>query len=141
MQQILERKDVVARKPHRCDWCNCAIEKGELYDWSKHVFDGDFYEWHSHLSCSRVASAIWDYVDPDEGMTEDEFWEGCRDISQSFVCPSCREWDKETQECNKDESFCIDKLDEFFKTHELYIDRREGWCRVWKSREKKAHDR
>lgn len=139
MYTLFEQKEVVARKPHGCDWCCGLIEKGEKYEWSKYIFDGDFNEWHSHLSCSRIASAIWDYVDPgwDEGMSQDEYMEGCQDICQHFICPGCPEWDKEYQECNKDESYCLDKLDNLFRTHDLYLTRREGIGRVWELRERK----
>lgn len=127
-----------ARKPHKCDWCGRNIEKGEQYEYQKFVFDGDIYDWKTHLACSRVASAIWDYVDPDEGMTAEEFMEGCQEVCQRFICPDCQKWNKEYEECDYDESYCIDKMDKFFQTHELYEDRsiRAYGYNVWKCREK-----
>ena len=76
---IIEQKSKVARKSHHCDYCGEIIEKGETYDYQKNIFDGIFYEWHIHLACSRVASAIWDYCDPDEGLSDQEFQDGCQD--------------------------------------------------------------
>ena len=127
-----------ARKPHKCDWCGQVIEKGEQYEYQKFVYDGQMYDWKAHLACSRVASAIWDYVDPDEGMTDDEFADGCREVCQRFICPDCQKWDKEYEECEDDESYCIDKMDEFFQTHELYEDMsmRTYRYKMWKCREK-----
>ena len=135
MYQNLTHKDVVARKEHRCDWCGETIKKGEKYHYETFVFEGKVYDWHSHLSCSRVVSAIWDYVDPDYGMSEDDFQQGCADVCRDFICPDCSEWNKEYEECEKDESYCIDKMDEFFKTHELYPTRKDYW-RIWRVREK-----
>lgn len=136
MYQELARKEVVARKPHRCGWCHGVIQKGEKYDWSKYIFDGDFHEWRSHLSCMRVAMAIWDYVDPDEGMSDDEFMYGCQDVCGTFVCPDCEDFDKEYGDCKLDETYCIDKLDAFLQTHELYRDGRYGFTHIWKCRER-----
>ena len=130
----LESKERKARKPHKCDYCDQTIEKGEVYDWSKHVYDGDLYEWKSHKKCSLIVSEIWDYVDPDEGMSENDFSEGCQEICQRFVCPDCPEWNKEYEECEKDETYCIDRLADFFRTNELYRAGRDRWNEVWKCR-------
>lgn len=131
----IRHKDVVAKKRHTCDWCNRAIEKGETYHYEVFKYDGEFCEWHSHLACSRVVSAIWDYVDPDEGMDSDQFDEGCADVCREFICPDCEHFSKEYGECEKDESYCIDRMDEFFKTQELYATK-DGYYRVWRCREK-----
>lgn len=127
-----------SRKPHKCDWCGAVIEKGEQYEYQKFVFDGKMFDWKAHLACSRVASAIWDYVEQDEGMSSDEFMDGCQEVCQRFICPDCPKWNKEYEECEDDESYCIDKMDEFFKTHELYEDRSMRTYRyeMWKCREK-----
>lgn len=120
----IKHKDVVARKQHTCDWCNGTIEKGETYHYQAFKFDGEFCEWHSHLACSRVASAIWDYVDPYDGMDEDQFDEGCADVCREFICHDCKNWNEEFEDCEMDIPYCIDKMDEFFKTHELYETRK-----------------
>ena len=127
-----------ARKPHKCDWCGKSIGKGEQYEYQKYVYDGEMYDWKAHLSCSRIATAIWDYVDPDEGMSSDEFMDGCQEVCQRFICPDCPKWNKEYEECEDDESYCIDKMDTFFQTHELYEDRsmRTYRYKMWKCREK-----
>ena len=127
-----------ARKPHKCDWCRKVIEKGEQYEYHKFVDGGKMYDWKAHLACSRVVSEIWDYVDPDEGMNDEEFMEGCQEVCQRFICPDCQKWNKEYEQCDDDESYCIDKMDEFFQTHELYEDKsmRTYGYKAWKCREK-----
>lgn len=136
MSETLDRKIRKARKPHQCDYCGQTIEKGEEYDWSKNIYDGTIFEWHCHSSCDRIASAIWDYVDPDDGMSDQDFQDGCREVCQRFVCPDCPNYNKEYEDCEKTETYCIDKLDTFLQTHELYRAERTILGEVWKCREK-----
>ena len=136
MNELIERKNVKARKQYTCDYCGEIIEKGEEYSYQKNIFDGTFYEWHTHLVCSRVASVIWDYVDPDDGMSDQEFQDGCEEICRRFICPDCPNWNDEFCDCELDESYCIDRMDEFFKTHELYKAGRKAYYEIWKCREK-----
>ena len=135
--ELLESRTRTARKNHRCDYCGVIIKKGEKYSYQKSIDGGIFYEWHAHLACSRVASGIWDYCDPDDGMSNQDFEDGCREVCQRFVCPDCPKWDKEYGECNDDETYCIDRMDKFFETYELYQADREACYRVWKCREKR----
>jgi len=64
------------------------------------------------------------------------FDEGCAEVCREFICPDCENWNDEFHDCEMDESYCIDRMDEFFKTHELYPEKRDGWYRIWKCREK-----
>ncbi len=146
MSEQLAQKIRIARKDHGCDYCGCLIRKGEEYKWSKNIWEGRIFEWHNHLACGRVASAIWDYCDPDDGMDEDQFQDGCAEVCRRFICPDCPEWDKEYDDCMKDEPYCIDKMDEsycinkmdrFFETHELYKAGRKAYYDIWKCREKR----
>lgn len=122
-----------ARKPHRCDYCGETIEKGERYQIATLKFDGELYNWRNHERCGRIAAEIWDFIDPDEGMSEDDFCEGCQEICRTFICPwHCTEFDREAGECRKDESFCTKKMDEYFKTHDLIRDRESGNLFTWK---------
>ena len=141
MTETIEVKIRKARKQHICDYCEKPIEKGTLYEWSKNIFDGEFFEWRSHLACAHIASAIWDYVEPDEGMHSDEFHDGCQEVCQSFICPDCPKWDAEEYEgCTDDKSYCLDKMEQFFGTHELYIAKRDGYAHIWKVRKKDGTD-
>ena len=136
MNELLARKDRKARKDHRCDLCGKIIHKGETYVLSKNICDGTIYEWHEHKNCSEVCGAIWDYVDPDEGMDDQEFQDGSQEVCQRFICPDCSKYDNEAGECEDDLTYCIDKMTEFFKTHRLYRDGRDKYGReIWKVRE------
>lgn len=135
MNTTLSIKARKARKPYKCDYCCEVIEKGEVYDDATYVYDNKIYNWRTHQRCSRVASAIWDYVDPDEGMSDQEFMDGCQDICRNFICPDCPEWNKEYDDCDKDLSYCIDRMDDFFKGHMLYKAGRINWTEVWKCKE------
>ena len=44
MSELLERKQRKARKDHRCDLCGGIIKKGDIYDWSKCVYDGTIFD-------------------------------------------------------------------------------------------------
>lgn len=66
----------------------------------------------------------------------DEDKDGCAEVCERFICPDCPEWNKEYDECENDESFCIDRMDEFFKTHELYKAGRRNYYVIWKCRKK-----
>lgn len=141
MIEIIKRKEKKARKPHKCCYCGEIIKRGETYDWSKQICDGQFYEWSCHLSCSRVASSIWDYVEPDDGMSDHDFMDGCQEVCRTFICPDCQHYDKEYKDCDKDEAFCIDEMDEFFKTNVLYCAGRKGYAHIWKCRKKERSKR
>lgn len=136
MTSELEHKTRLARKEYTCDYCGGKIDKGERYDYYKGVNDGEIFVWRSHLSCQSVADSIWDYCDLDEGMSEDDFQAGCGEVCPAFICPDCSKWDKEYEHCSEDKVFCIDKMQEFFRTHELYEEKRKGYYRLWKCRER-----
>lgn len=136
MSDQLARKIRTARKPYTCDYCGQQIAKGEEYEWSKHIYDGIIFVWRNHLACGCVASAIWDYCDPDDGMDEDQFQDGCCEVCRRFICPDCPNWNEEFLDCEMDESYCIDRMDEFFQGHELYKAGREAYYEIWKVRER-----
>lgn len=77
--------------------------------------------------------AYW--ADTDEGLGSDGFYEYGGEVCRQFVCPDCPKWNKEYEDCDDDDSLCIDRMDEFFKTHELYCTR-EGYYEVWRARKK-----
>lgn len=132
--ETLEEKVRKANKQHTCDYCGGIIEKGEIYDWSKHKQDGRLYEWKSHKKCSFLCSVLWDLVDPDEGMTSDDFCYTLHDFCENFICPDCKKYDKDSYECEDDNIFCVDKAYDFLQTHELYRDKRTFYGEIWKCR-------
>lgn len=134
--ETLDRRERKARKEHRCDWCCEKILKGEVYDWSKHIYDGYLYEWKTHKKCSYISSELWTYIDPDEGMTGEDFYEGCRNFCETFICPDCHHFDKNDYYCDKDERFCVDKIYDFLQTHELYRKKTDTLFEVWAVRER-----
>ena len=122
MIDTLEQKERKAKKQHRCDYCCGIIEIGELYNWSKHVFDGEIYVWKSHKKCQSIVDKLKGFYISDDGITEDDFQDWCKDFCYSFVCPACSKWNKEYQECDDGESFCTDKIYDFLMDNELYED-------------------
>lgn len=115
MPDILASKERAAKKKHICSYCGGVIKAGEAYEWSKLVYDGMLYEWKAHKECSFISSEIWQYADPDEGMTSEDFMDAASDICRTFVCPDCCETSKEEESCY----VCLHKLYEFFQNYEL----------------------
>jgi hypothetical protein len=125
-----------ARRQHRCNWCGGTIERGEVYEHEKHIHDGKISEWKSHRACSHVASAIWEFVDPyDDEMSSGGFKEGCSEVCQTFICPGCPNHNGDSGGCKEGKSFCIDRMDDFFKTHELYRIKDGRSIGFWQCRE------
>ena len=117
MPNIIQQKDRKARKEHICSLCRGTIQKGEIYQYSVLEFCGEIYDWKEHKKCQYIASELWEYADPDDGMTDDDFIEVCHDFCLSFICPECPHYKE--HECEEDEIFCLDKVYNLLQTHEL----------------------
>ena len=134
MVETLKECERKARKRHVCSYCGAYIEPGEKYDYATLAYDGDIYDWKSHKECSFVSGEIWHYVDPDDGMTEDDFRYAVQELCVCFVCPECEKWDKEADECADGCSYCIHKLYETLQKNELYLAREENHWPYWSLR-------
>ena len=121
---MIKHSIVTARKPHVCDYCGCEIHKGERHEVQTNVRDGRLYRWRAHLHCQTLCSEIWDYVDPDEGMTGDEFCDAVRQLMSTFYCPfHCDEYDRDTQDCDRDfdADVCVKRFAKFMESRTLTL--------------------
>ena len=126
MTELISTKIRKARKPHTCDYCGEVINPGETYTHTVLKYE-DIYTWNSHRKCEVIASEIYDMVDPDIGMTGEEFQEACAELCRLFICPDCDQLE-EDEECKKENLFCTDKLLALMKTHDLKRERdKYGW--------------
>lgn len=138
MPDIISECDRKARKPHTCSYCGQIINPGEIYHHAVLKYD-DIYQWNSHKKCDFVSGALWAYIDPDEGMTEDDFQEGCSNFCREFICPNCATWDDESGECRNDLNFCVDKIYDFLQTHDFKrVKDKHGWTYTFKCFPKEA---
>lgn len=64
----------IARKEHRCMFCNGTIQKGEKYERQTNIFDGRIYDWICHIVCSDLAGKLNMMEWTDEGIDEDLFF-------------------------------------------------------------------
>lgn len=115
MVSLLASKDRVARKQHTCFYCGKTIEKGETYAWSKTAYDGEINEWKLHKKCDFIANKLWNYIDPDqEGMSAEDFREGCVAFYTKFICPEASDISGE-----KERSCHINEIYDFLQENEL----------------------
>jgi len=131
MQEEIKREWRTARKTHQCNYCLEPILPGERYELYVGKYDGELFEWKSHEICTDIAHEIWDYVDPWDGMGEEEFREGCRDVCGKFICPDCEEYNWEEEGCDNAKGYCKEKLAELFRTKELYRYKRDEYGDSW----------
>ena len=135
MPELLRSEIRTARKPHTCSLCCEEIKPGEQYRYDTYKFDGDVNDLKTHMECDAVSTFLWDYVDPWEGMTSDDFLYACADVCRTFVCPDCEHFDPEHAEdgdyCQKNDSYCIHKLYELSKKYYLSCQRdtQPGWLK------------
>lgn len=113
MLDLISQTERKARKDHTCNYCGEKIEKGETYRSAFLKDGGDVYQWKGHLRCNIIATALWRYIDPDDGMQEEDFQEGCAEFCYAFVCPDC-EFFKD-RECTQEKAYCLDKITEILK--------------------------
>jgi len=73
--EILRTINRTARKEHKCNFCGGVIPIAEKYSHQTNVYDGDIYEWKSHLKCNEIASRLSMYDECDEGLTGEDFRE------------------------------------------------------------------
>lgn len=111
MPTTLDESQRKARKAHVCSYCGEIIEKGEIYDCAKCIYEECFYEWKTHRKCTFIANRLWSYIGPDEcGMTTDDFQTGSQNFCREFICPSCKNFDHQEKECTIGKQFCTDKI-------------------------------
>ena len=138
MPELISQKERKARKPHTCDYCGETINSGETYNHAVLRLD-DIYTWDSHLRCIFIATALWDFVDPDNGMTSEDFHEACSEFCKRFICPDCTSWDHDSEECRNGPSSCVQKIYDFLQTHDFKrVKDEHGWMHVWKCTPKEA---
>ncbi len=75
----------VARKDHRCGFCDATIKKGERYSNSTGVFEGDFFVWKEHLDCRAAGlesmrlsgedfyQSMWNMDDEDRAWIKQDY--------------------------------------------------------------------
>jgi len=132
MPDILRSEKRKARKSHVCSFCGKTINPGEIYDYNVLIFDG-VYDWKAHETCAYIASALWNYIDPFDGMTEEDFQEGCIEFCRTFICPDCPNMDSDSDDCAVDKYFCTDKIYEVLQSYDFKkVKSENGWIHTWK---------
>lgn len=70
---ISNPKRVNARKNHKCNFCDCIINSGELYSRAVYKYEDSVYSWKSHIKCIELLDIL--DMEGDEGVSSDDFKE------------------------------------------------------------------
>ena len=83
----VSHKVVKARKEHRCSFCNGIIEKGERYESSFNITEGNPHTWKAHISCQKLAEKRNWFHRSDQGyLSDDAFIEFVwNDYGEEFI--------------------------------------------------------
>lgn len=83
MLEILKENNPVAKKDHVCQFCGGVIKGGERYNRATISYNGDVYDWKSHLHCLELTVNLdMNRFCEDCGLTE----EGFKDAIFDYIC-------------------------------------------------------
>ena len=119
--ELIAHRYRVARKDYCCDLCRDTIKKGDKYCYSFIKDGGDYWIHRSHLECEFVSQELWEWINPWDGMHDDEFLEGVQSFCRRMICPNCASWDDEYDECRNDEPYCMSKIVEKLKEFDFCL--------------------
>ena len=87
MSDLFERKQITAKRPHKCHLCGETIPPGVHYIREKWRDDG-FQEIHRHIHCDALLDEYFKSNHYGSGYeyTEDEVWEWIRDEKCGTLC-------------------------------------------------------
>lgn len=135
MGELISESWRTARKRHECDLCGREITVGEKYYHTVQKDYGEMSTFRTHEKCEFIFMEIRDYVDPNDGMSEEDFMDALYDIRHDFICPDCDNF----LEDDTYGGFCdCDEVDEVYKClqkYELYKVR-DGCFNGWRMRKR-----
>jgi hypothetical protein len=109
MPEAISNSKPKAKKEHQCELCRKTIKVGETYDDQFLKYEGETYHFKMHSICHEISSCLWSYIEPDEGIHDEDFKDGCQEYCYRFVCPMCVHWiDEDT--CEDGNVYCLDKI-------------------------------
>ena len=74
MLEILKENNPVAKKDHVCQFCGGVIKEGERYNRATISYNGDVYDWKSHLHCLELTVNLdMNRFCEDCGLTEEGY--------------------------------------------------------------------
>lgn len=127
MSEIISSQWKKARKVHLCDYCGERIEKGNTYRKDFCKDGGTAYSWITCEKCETIVTGFWDWVDPDDGLDSQDFYDACKDFVCHFLCTN---EDKKLFNCDCDTDW-INRAYQVLKDNDLIFDRHDM---LWKLR-------
>ena len=64
-----------SRKDYHCDYCYELINKGTKYIHSVYSFDGDIYQFRTHIHCDKICDILNMHDTLDDGVSQSLFQE------------------------------------------------------------------
>lgn len=116
--QALKTETHKARKEHHCGLCRGKINPGEKYIYQFIVDGGDSWDFKMHEKCGYISQKLWNWFDPDEGLTDDFFENDLPNYSHRFVCPHCECFNGE--ECSVEKNGGTDCIDRIYDRLQKY---------------------
>ena len=115
MVEVLYKKERVARKEHKCNFCGEVIRIKEKYEFSQLKYEGELYDWKNHIKCGNIARELDMYSQCDDGLDDETFKELLREYLWEQMGDEFDEYD------NQDHTYSeqIDKTFELIKKAEI----------------------
>lgn len=98
MSNFNEWKIVIARKPHKCEFCEKQIQSGEKYSYESGLYDGDFFTRKLCPECYDMMISFCKETG-DEEFCWDWITEWLQEI-YCYECPSKEDCKSSPQQCD-----------------------------------------
>jgi len=99
-----------SKKERTCGLCGGKIHVGDRYSHQLNKEGSECWAFDAHCECQFICFELWEYIDPWDGVYEDDFIDGCHEFCHHMICPNCTSYIAEDNECLEDESYCENKI-------------------------------
>lgn len=91
-EEVLKSCTPVAKKEHKCMYCNGVIPIGEKYCRDTIKYERTIYDWVAHADCCSVAVKLDMFSNDDDGLDDCGFQENIDEYLFSHYVPEGREY-------------------------------------------------
>lgn len=121
--EIIDVKNLKARKEHQCGLCLEMIPKGTTYVRSFNKDGGMVWTFKTHKVCEILKNVLWDFCwSTEDYIDSQDFFDGLQKFCRYFICDQCCRWD---EQCELDECYCLNKVCEVLAYYDVVYEC--GW--------------